>query len=63
VVAYHQVGGLSEREGESEKEGKQVIKVNEVGQEYCLPCSDEIDGVIVERGGVCVVCNAEREGE
>ena len=40
-----------------------MIKIDAVGQEYCLPCSDEIEGVIVERDGVCVICKAEREGE
>lgn len=45
------------------RERRQMIKIDTVGQEYCLPCSDEIDGVIVERGGVCVICNVEREGK
>jgi hypothetical protein len=40
-----------------------VIKINATGQEYCLPCADDIEGVIVERGGVCVICKAEREDE
>ena len=40
-----------------------MIKVDAVGQEYCLPCSDEIEGVIVERGGVCVICNIKRGQE
>jgi hypothetical protein len=40
-----------------------VIKINATGQEYCLPCADDIEGVIVERGGVCVICEAERESE
>ena len=46
-----------------ERGRRQMIKIDTVGQEYCLPCSDEIDGVIVERGGVCVICNVEREGK
>lgn len=45
------------------KRGQVMIKVDTIGQEYCLPCSNEIDGVIVERGGVCVICNVEREGK
>ena len=40
-----------------------MIKINATGQEYCLPCADDIEGVIVERGGVCVICEAERESE
>ncbi len=40
-----------------------MIKINSIGQEYCLTCADEIEGVIVDRGGVCVVCGIEREGE
>ena len=40
-----------------------MIKIDTVGQEYCLPCADDIEGVIVERGGVCIVCKQEREGE
>lgn len=36
-----------------------MIKVDSVGQEYCLPCADnlEIEGVIVEREGECLECN------
>ena len=35
-----------------------MIKVDAVGQEYCLPCADSkaIEGVIVEREGDCVNC-------
>ena len=35
-----------------------MIKVDAVGQEYCLPCADAkaIEGVIVEREGECVNC-------
>ena len=40
-----------------------MIKINATGQEYCLPCADDIEGVIVERGGVCVICKAERVSE
>lgn len=42
-----------------------MLKVDEIGQEYCLPCADigEVEGVIVDRAGVCVACNNEREGE
>ncbi len=40
-----------------------MIKINATGQEYCLPCADDIEGVIVERGGVCVICEAERVSE
>ena len=40
-----------------------MIKINATGQEYCLPCADDIEGVIVERGGVCVICKAKRESE
>ena len=40
-----------------------MIKIDTEGQEYCLPCADDIEGVIVERGGVCVICKAERESE
>ena len=39
-----------------------MIKIDTIGQEYCLPCADDIEGVIVERGGVCIVCKQEREG-
>jgi hypothetical protein len=40
-----------------------VIKINATGQEYCLPCAEDIEGVIVEREGVCVICKTERESE
>ena len=40
-----------------------MIKIDGEGREYCLPCADDIEGIIVERGGVCVICKAEREGE
>jgi hypothetical protein len=40
-----------------------MIKVDGIGQEYCLPCADtgEVDGVIVDRAGVCVECESEGE--
>jgi hypothetical protein len=42
-----------------------MIKVDEIGQEYCLSCADagEIEGVIVDRAGVCVECKCERGKE
>jgi hypothetical protein len=40
-----------------------MIKIDSIGQEYCLSCADDIEGVFVERGGVCTVCKVEREGE
>jgi hypothetical protein len=42
-----------------------MIKVDTIGREFCLPCADtlEIEGVIVERGGVCLECEREQEGE
>jgi hypothetical protein len=35
-----------------------VLKIDTIGQEYCLPCADslEIEGVIVEREGDCIEC-------
>jgi len=35
-----------------------MIKVNSIGEEYCLPCADilQIEGVIVEREGECLFC-------
>lgn len=38
-----------------------MLKVNSIGQEYCLPCADslEVEGVIVEREGVCLECEGE----
>jgi len=35
-----------------------VLKIDTIGQEYCLPCADslEIEGVIVEREGNCIEC-------
>lgn len=37
-----------------------MIKVDGEGQEYCLPCADnkEVEGVIVEREGKCVMCKS-----
>ena len=42
-----------------------MIKVDTIGQEFCLPCADtlEVEGVIVERGGVCLECEREQGGE
>ena len=38
-----------------------MIKVDSIGQEYCLPCADslEIEGVIVERESACAKCEGE----
>jgi hypothetical protein len=35
-----------------------MLKIDTIGQEYCLPCADslEIEGVIVERAGDCIEC-------
>jgi hypothetical protein len=40
-----------------------MIKVDSIGQEFCLPCADslEVEGVIVEREGACVKCEGEGE--
>jgi hypothetical protein len=40
-----------------------MLKVDSIGQEFCLPCADslEVEGVIVERTGKCLEC--EREGK
>ena len=40
-----------------------MIKVDTIGQEFCLPCADtlEVDGVIVEREGSCLECAIEGE--
>ena len=37
-----------------------MIKVDGIGQEYCLPCADakEVEGVIVEREGDCIICKS-----
>ena len=42
-----------------------MIKVDTIGQEFCLPCADtlEVEGVIVEREGVCLECEREQGGE
>ena len=42
-----------------------MIKVDSIGQEYCLPCADslEVEGVIVERESACVKCECEGEGD
>ena len=39
-----------------------MIKVDSIGQEFCLPCADslEVEGVIVERKGSCVECEVAR---
>lgn len=34
-----------------------MIKVDSIGQEFCLPCGDTVEGVIVEREGECMECN------
>jgi hypothetical protein len=38
-----------------------MLKVDSIGEEFCLPCSDslEVEGVIVEREGFCVKCESE----
>jgi hypothetical protein len=38
-----------------------MIKVDSIGQEYCLPCADslEVEGIIVERESACVKCEGE----
>jgi hypothetical protein len=35
-----------------------MLKVDSIGQEFCLPCADslEVEGVIVEREGACLEC-------
>jgi hypothetical protein len=40
-----------------------MIKVDSLGQEFCLPCADslEVEGVIVERESACIEC--ERDGD
>jgi hypothetical protein len=42
-----------------------MIKVDTIGQEFCLPCSDtlEVEGVIAGREGVCLECERVIEGE
>ena len=42
-----------------------MLKIDEIGQEHCLPCADtnEVEGVIVDRAGTCVICLCERESE
>jgi hypothetical protein len=42
-----------------------MLKIDSNEREYCLPCADtnEIEGVIVDRAGDCVICSPEREGE
>jgi hypothetical protein len=39
-----------------------MIKVDSIGQEFCLPCADslEVEGVIVEREGSCEECEVTR---
>jgi hypothetical protein len=38
-----------------------MLKVDSIGQEFCLPCADslEVEGVIVEREGNCVECEVK----
>jgi hypothetical protein len=38
-----------------------MLKVDSIGQEFCLPCADslEVEGVIVEREGACVECEGD----
>lgn len=42
-----------------------MLKIDSNEREYCLPCADtnEVEGVIVDRAGTCVICLCEREGE
>lgn len=39
-----------------------MLKVDSIGQEFCLPCADrlEVEGVIVEREGVCNECEGDK---
>jgi hypothetical protein len=39
-----------------------MLKVDSIGQEFCLPCADslEVEGVIVERGGECLECEGAK---
>jgi len=39
-----------------------MLKVDSIGREYCLSCADslEVEGVIVEREGNCVVCEGAK---
>jgi len=38
-----------------------MLKVDSIGQEFCLPCADSlgVEGVIVEREGNCVECEVK----
>ena len=38
-----------------------MIKIDSEGADLCLHCGQEVDGVIVERGGKCVTCGREVE--
>jgi hypothetical protein len=40
-----------------------MLKVDSIGQEFCLPCADslEVEGVIVEREGACVECEGDNQ--
>jgi hypothetical protein len=61
----HQWGRLWYPKYNKRKRARTMIKVDEIGQEYCLPCADtdEVEGVIVDRAGVCVACKNERGRE
>jgi hypothetical protein len=39
-----------------------MLKVDSIGREFCLPCSDSLDveGVIVEREGYCDECKGAK---
>jgi hypothetical protein len=39
-----------------------MLKVDSIGQEFCLPCADslEVEGVIVEREGACAECEGDK---
>ena len=39
-----------------------MLKVDSIGQEFCLPCADslEVEGVIVEREGACNECEGDK---
>ena len=65
VASFHLDGMERVRrleEKEREREGEQVIKIDTIGREWCLPCADrlEVEGVIVGREGECLGCERER---
>lgn len=40
-----------------------MIKVNSQDAELCLPCGEQDDGVLVDRGGECSLCGREVESD